>query len=560
MGNKKRKGVLIAVSVILAAVSVAAYHYFSQSLPEGGDESSDEQDIDGQDSDEQGSNDAGDWRKYEYWTDFDESWSDIEKEWEIPYVDDDVFNLIAAAYDEVDFFGEFETVDREGDLYDTYRELYGEVLQNRKTILDKRTDKRELLKDVADLGEYLSSYDMSEFEFYFFDMDGDKLPELGISGSRGMGIYFIDYRPDTEEFTLWYPMPGGWYTLIGTRKVQWQNNGNKEAYYMLNQEGEEECETFGFELHYDEDTSLYMVMLPQYADEEKEVPVTEEMRRQGVLETSGGAWYFRVTETQYNDLMKRYREAYDMASENIRHVTYTYEELFGSYENVYSEYIASSQSIDTETGNIKISKVKVLKNVDLERLDIEYPYLNNCSDEISREINRQIYDSLFFLNGRFLLENDGSRTEIKTRYDIRYVDDKMISIFFKTYMEELLDYAEISEGQNFSLESGRLLALSDFYDEKELRKLLEEGMKAGTVTVLSDLPLDEEEKTEYFYSFLDELDTYYERDGCLVGYMNYADNFFFTEDSLCLVGEPYPSTVEAVLIEMKIEKIPAIRF
>lgn len=270
-----------------------------------------------------------DFLAYESWVDFDESWSDIEKEWAIPYTDDGVFKLVEAAYDEVDFFGVFETGDAGDDIY---KEMYWEVIQNRKTILDKDTNKREFLKDIVGVGDYINIYDIAEFEFYFFDIDGDSLPELGISGSRGMGIYFIDYWPDTEEFVLWYPMPGGWYTLIGTRKVQWNNNGNKQAYYMLNQEGEEECETFGFELHYSEDTSLYMVMLPQYTDEEKKIIVTENMRRQGVFEESSGAWYFRVTETQYNDLMKCCREAYDIALENVKVVTYTYEELFGSFE------------------------------------------------------------------------------------------------------------------------------------------------------------------------------------------------------------------------------------
>lgn len=85
---------------------------------------------------------------------------------------------------------------------------------------------------------------------------------------------------------------------------------------MLNQEGEKECKTLGFEWHYSEDKCLYMVMMSQYADEKKEIIVTEEMSRQGVLEESSGAWYFRVTETQYNDLMKCYREAYDIAIPN----------------------------------------------------------------------------------------------------------------------------------------------------------------------------------------------------------------------------------------------------
>ena len=265
---------------------------------------------------------------YEYWTDFEQSWSEIEKEWTIPYADKDIFSFVAAAYAKVDFGGEFETGDEEVDIY---KKIYWEVIQNRKTILDKDTNKRELLSDIAGLGDYIKQYNISELEYYFFDVDGDKLPELGISG-MGMGIYFIDYCPCTEEFALWYPMRSGWYTLIGTKKIQWHGNGHYLAFYMLGEEGEEECHTFAFDWKYDADTSLYMVMLPQYANEEKEIIVTDEMRRQGVLEQSSGQWYFRFTESQYEELMRRYWEAYDAAQASIKQITYTYEELFGSFE------------------------------------------------------------------------------------------------------------------------------------------------------------------------------------------------------------------------------------
>ena len=63
------------------------------------------------------------------------------------------------------------------------------------------------------------------------------------------------------------------------------------------------------------------------------------------------------------------------------------------------------------------------------------------------------------------------------------------------------------------MESGKLLALSDFYEVAEPKKLLEDGMKAGTVTIISDLPLNEDEKGEYFQTFLDGVGIYYETDG-----------------------------------------------
>lgn len=227
-------------------------------------------------------------------------------------------------------------------------------------------------------------------------------------------------------------------------------------------------------------------------------------------------------------------------------------------EYLYSEYISSSQNI--ETGNIKISTVKVQKDVDVEIVDIEYPYLNDNLDVVARDINTQIYKFVFFTRGgHYVLENDGYVTDIETRYGIPYVGDTLISIFFETYGQEFGNYSEGCAGLNFNLESGKLLALSDFYEVAELKKILEDGMKAGTVTIISDLPLHEYEKEEYFQTFLDDLGTYYETDDGLTGYMNYADNFFFTEDSICLIGEPYPSTVEAMFIKMKIDKIPTIK-
>lgn len=227
---------------------------------------------------------------------------------------------------------------------------------------------------------------------------------------------------------------------------------------------------------------------------------------------------------------------------------------------LYSEYISSSQNIETETGIIRINTVKVQKDVDVESVDIEYPYLNDNLDVVARDINTQIYKFVFFSpGGHFVLENDGYVTDIETRYGIPYVDDTLISIFFETYGREFGNYSEGCAGRNFSLESGKLLALSDFYEGAELKKLLKDGMTAGTVTIISDLPIREDKKKEYFQTFLDGLGTYYETDDGLTGYMNYADNFFFTEDGICLIGEPYPSTVETVFIEMKIDKIPTIK-
>ena len=56
------------------------------------------------------------------------------------------------------------------------------------------------------------------------------------------------------------------------------------------------------------------------------------MKRQGVLEESSGQWFFRITDEQFKELERPYREAREQARDRMREEGYTYEELFGEYE------------------------------------------------------------------------------------------------------------------------------------------------------------------------------------------------------------------------------------
>lgn len=111
------------------------------------------------------------------------------------------------------------------------------------------------------------------------------------------------------------------------------------TFYLLDENGKEECETFFFrEQHiYEQDSeqvSLAVVMLPKYAlhkdaEKEKNTELTETMKSQGIYTRLGGKWYFRITDEQYDELAESYWKAYDIAQEKIKEVTYTYDELFG---------------------------------------------------------------------------------------------------------------------------------------------------------------------------------------------------------------------------------------
>ena len=254
-------------------------------------------------------------------------WMDLVTEWDLPYADEKTFDLIKKTYAEVDFFGEFEIGDV--NVYDEYITKYYELLQNNMLIYDSETDMSIPVMEYDDFGRYYEDYGQTNFKYYLFDIDGDKLPEMAIL-TYVHGYYVFDYNSDTEEYSIWYPMGSSWYTIIGTRKVQWAGNGRYLAFYQLDERGEEECKTFFFCRYYNSEIYLCMVMLPKYADSSKEITVTEEMKNQGVYERSSGQWYFRITQEQFDVLSKEYKEAYELAIKQREEVSYTYEELFGS--------------------------------------------------------------------------------------------------------------------------------------------------------------------------------------------------------------------------------------
>ena len=124
-------------------------------------------------------------------------------------------------------------------------------------------------------------------------------------------------------------MENFWYAILGSKKIAWIWDGKYLAFYQLGSGGDVECQTLGISSWFNEEESLQMVMLPVYTKEEG-IDIPDWLKEQGVFSQSDGQWFFRITETQYEELMAPYWEAYFESEEEIEKVTYTYEELFGS--------------------------------------------------------------------------------------------------------------------------------------------------------------------------------------------------------------------------------------
>jgi hypothetical protein len=73
-----------------------------------------------------------------------------------------------------------------------------------------------------------------------------------------------------------------------------------------------------------------MVSLPKYAAFNQE-DIMIELTNQAYFSKGNGTYYFRVTEEQFNALTKDYYEAAKLSRENIKEVTFTYDELFSDF-------------------------------------------------------------------------------------------------------------------------------------------------------------------------------------------------------------------------------------
>jgi len=249
------------------------------------------------------------------------------KDEEVSFVDEATFEIIWEAYKEVDYSIECEKGDLE--VYEEYKQKFWQLINNEIPFWDRETGKEIYIKDWTDSRGVAKIQHIETNEYYFFDVNGDNLPELGIFG--GSTTVFA-YDADKDRMILWT-----WIgrEIIGTRTAGYYPEFVTEIFdfFRFDSDGDIEFEILVWAEH--EDLYHYdinMVMFPAYADPEKRWEITEEMKQQGIYEESSGQWFFRVTDEQYEKLEEPLVSLLTLAYRRMRDSTYTYEGLFGEFE------------------------------------------------------------------------------------------------------------------------------------------------------------------------------------------------------------------------------------
>lgn len=71
--------------------------------------------------------------------------------------------------------------------------------------------------------------------------------------------------------------------------------------------------------------SSYLLTLPEYSDKTDDIEIPNDIKAQSIEKDSH---YYRVTESQWNELTKDFFTQKNLAKENILKVRFTYKELF----------------------------------------------------------------------------------------------------------------------------------------------------------------------------------------------------------------------------------------
>lgn len=248
---------------------------------------------------------------------------------EFEYVDDEGYRELEQLYAQVDFTSYF--IKTNPDMYSHYIEKYRQLVNNEISFYETDTDEKYYLNQYRMLDEEYSQYTLDELTFFFFDMDEDGRPELGVTKYE-MGshmkrfIYFFKYKEETDKMIVWYRTESTYDWLIGSKKLGWQNYRYYD-FIQLDENGDSEIWLeFIRDDFFTNGEMLYLVTSPR--DKSGRLMISEEMKRQG-FPTEMGWYYFQVTEEQFDELTERFFQVEEESKENINEVSYTYEELFG---------------------------------------------------------------------------------------------------------------------------------------------------------------------------------------------------------------------------------------
>lgn len=138
---------------------------------------------------------------------------------------EDAVKIVCEKIKSIDFTIKLLPLDISPEVDRMYRKAYLDILKNKIAAVNYEGEK-EYFIDLYNIGidfEELKSLDY--YLFYYNDLDGDGLPELGIKNAGGGGYtYIFKYLPEINEFQVLYSNASMYITILGTGQI-WYHDG-----------------------------------------------------------------------------------------------------------------------------------------------------------------------------------------------------------------------------------------------------------------------------------------------------------------------------------------------
>lgn len=248
------------------------------------------------------------------------------------YIDETAYVFLKDIYAGI----EYKSEAAQGDLavYDEYICKYEELLNNQITFAIPQTGEEYYVEDYVDMHSFFLNAEADHevfnphgFIYYLFDMDMDGTPELCMYNFK---TYIFKYDKEGDSVILWKLIESPNETIHGSLSLRWNWDGLRYSYCELNPEAELTMGVYFLFYEYGEDAASWLVTVPTYYDEEKEIDIPQEMIEQAYFCEESGLYMFNVSEQQYDELTKAYFEAERLSEENLKQVSYTYDGLFNN--------------------------------------------------------------------------------------------------------------------------------------------------------------------------------------------------------------------------------------
>lgn len=248
---------------------------------------------------------------------------------DLSYIDEDIYSALSKISSTIDFYGTFDNEDIVDN--ESISKTYYKVVVGEESYINEAKEKEGFE------GEF-DSIKPNDCIYYYFDMDKDGFPELIVSDQQTYK-YVFKYDDINNEIKL-ISIVSTRSQFLGDNKISyWQGGvGLTYGYYEIYNSGERKSEIRFFSASYHNNKTqlegeIYMIGFPE---DSEEIKTLKAFTRNGKVEVYFDelteTHYFRITEEQYNQLAKDYFKSRTEAEENIKEVTYSFEELFGEFK------------------------------------------------------------------------------------------------------------------------------------------------------------------------------------------------------------------------------------